>query len=410
MGGPYNLEEKIKVSGSEHSLNPIDKLYHICIGLLPFLYLFNVPGLNMSFGTILIILFTPHALFYVYNGLKRGGRSRISAFPFLLFYTYRMFRYEGNITGILLCLASFINLWGISYGSIRIREIRKIIEAFALVNLVLLVLQLLAYYSAHIRITYIPQQLLHSEFQQSSLITQSFGLYRPSALFLEPAHYSQYCCFAFISVLFPISEEKPNFKRAALIGIGCILTTSGMGIGLTFGILVWYIILNQTSKGTKLFSILKWIPIIAIAVIILLQIPFFQTAVQRVMSDVDGYNAIQGRTSNWGRAIGTMTGKDLWFGYGYSARYPWYLSGLPDTIYKYGLVAVILEFFCFIYLMLKKTGNYVWCCCITFIALFCVAHLTSFQLQVFYFGIIIADAVIPNGKRLIKVRFTLRRH
>lgn len=404
------MEEKIKVSGSEHSLNPIDKLYHICIGLLPVLYLFNVPGLNMSFGTILIILFTPHALFYVYNGLKRGGRSRISVFPFLLFYSYIMFRYEGNITGIILCLASFINLWGFSYGSIRIREIRKIIEVFALVNLVLLVLQLLVYYGAHIRITYIPRQLLHSEFQQSSLFTQSYGLYRPTALFLEPSHYSQYCCFAFISALFPISGEKPDLKRAALIGLGCILTTSGMGIGLTFGILVWYIILNQTSKGIKLFSILKWVPIIAIAVIILLQIPSFQTAIARVLSDVDGYNAIQGRTHNWDRAIGTMSGKDLWFGYGYSAKFPYYLAGLPDTIYKYGVMAVILEFLCFLYLMLKKFGNYVWCCCIVFIMLFCFAHLTSFYIQVFYFGIIIADAVIPNGKRLLRVRFCLRRH
>ena len=371
------------------------------------LYLYNVPGLDISLGTVLIILFIPHSLLYVYNGMQRYGRSRISVVPFLIFYFYVLFRYEGNVAGILLCLASFINILGISYGSIQIKRIREIIEIFSLVNLVLIALQLLAYYGAHIRINYVPQQLLHYEFQQSSLFTQSDGLYRPSALFLEPAHYSQYCCFAFISALFPADGAKPNLKRAALIALGCILTTSGMGIALTFGIMVWYILLNQTSKGPKLVSVIKWIPVVAIVIVVLLKFPFFQTAIQRVVGDVDGYNAIRGRTHNWSSAIGTMSGRDLWFGYGYSAKYPFYLAGLPDTIYKYGVVAVILEFFCFLYLMLKKLDNYVWCCCIVFILLFCFAHLTSFYIQVFYFGIIVADAIQSNRRRII--RYKIRR-
>lgn len=398
------MEEKIALITKERKLNAIDKVYHFCIGLLPVLYLFNVPVLNISLGTILIILFIPHSLYYVLMG-KQHIKRTVSIVPFLFFYVYLLLRYKGNITGTLLCVASFVNLWGIANGSIQAKEIRKVIETFALVNLALIVLQVLAYYGMHIRIVYVPKQLLHSEFQESFLFEQSGGLYRPTALFLEPSHYSQYCCFALISTLFPEKGKKPNIKRAALIGLGCALSTSGMGIALTVAIFVWYAILNQTSKGTKLFSILKWTPMVLIVAVIFLQIPIFQTALQRVFSDVDGYNAIEGRTHNWGQAIGTMSGKDLWFGYGYNAKFPYYLAGLPDTIYKFGLLSVIFEFLCFAFLMVKKIDNYVWCCSIAFMVLFCVAHLTSFYIQIFYYGLIIVDIMKPSSEYKLKVQY-----
>ena len=102
--------------------------------------------------------------------------------------------------------------------------------------------------------------------------------------------------------------------------------------------------------------------------------------------------------------MGMMKGKDLLLGYGYDAKFNYYLAGLPDTIYKFGVAAVILEFCCFAYPMLKKCSNYVWCCSVVFMILFVFAHLTSFYIQVFYMGIIIADAVVP-GKQLLKVKF-----
>ena len=394
----YQSEQKTKING-------ISKAYHICIGLLPVLCLLNVPGVNISLGTVLLILFVPHALFEVVQCLK-NGKLRVSSFFFFVFYLYMIFRADGSSTRIVLCIAAYINLLGICCGSIKTEKIRKIIEVFAIINFVLIVMQILSYYGLHHRIQYIPQALIHREFKESYVFRDLSGLYRPSALFLEPSHYAQYCCFALISVLFP-SDGKVDLKKAAMIGLGCILTTSGMGIMLTFGIFVWYIIFNRTSKGIKLFNILKWVPVIAIGIVVLLQIPFFQTAIQRVFSSVEGYNAISGRTGQWDRAIGPMKGSVLWLGYGNSASYPYYLTGLADTIYKYGVVGVILQFVCFLHLMLRKFGNFVWCCCIVFILLFCFAHLTSFYVQVFYFGIVVADAIQSNRRRII--RFKIRR-
>lgn len=381
--------------------NPVtffDDFYHLCIALLPVLYIINVPGLNISLGTIILIGFVPHSLICVIKGLNR--KNRIKAIPFLIFYIYLIFRSDGNVTRIILCCAAFLILYGQMRGGINNDKIRKIIEVFALFNVALLLLQVVSYYGLHIRIQYIPRNLIYEEYQNAYVFRDFSGLYRPSALFLEPSHFSQYCIFALISALFPAHGTQPNMKKAFAIGLGCILTTSGMGIGLTAGVFAWYVILNRQRIDKKILNIMRLIPVLVIALLILSRTEFFQIALQRIFSTVEGYNAISGRTHNWDDAIGSMHGNLLWFGYGDSQTYRLYLTGLADTIYKYGVMCVVLEGICFLYLMMKKVDNFVWCCCIVFATLFCVAHITNFVSQVFYFGILIADASIPKESRL----------
>ena len=385
------MEKIIYKNGyAKKNLYFVEEVYHFCVALMPILYLINVPILDISLGTVLLFVFIPHSIIYIYEGIKKlkGG---VSVIPFLLFYAYIISRADGGMARIMLCSAVFINIWGIMYGSIKIQKICKIIEGFALINLVLILMQILCHYIFRVNIQYIPQSIIHSEFQGSYVFSGTSGMNRPSSLFLEPSHYSQYCCFAIISALFP-STGKANLKKALLIAAGCIMTTSGMGIMLSFGIFAWYIFLNQGNKGvSKVISAFKWCVIIVIILIILLQIPFFQDALKRVFLELDGYNAIRGRLGQWGSAIRPMRGKTLLMGYGDKADYPYYLAGLADTIYKYGVICVALEFYCFLYLMFKKKENYVWCCSAVFLILFCFAHLTSVYVQIFYFGIIIAE-------------------
>lgn len=375
------------------SLEFLDGFYHLCIALLPVLYIINVPGLNISLGTAILLGFVPHSVVFILKGINK--KSRVSAFIFLVFYIYLIFRSDGNVARIVLCCATFLILYGQMKGAINNTKMRSIIETFAIINVLLLVIQVISYYILHFQIQYIPRNLIYEEYQNAYVFRESSGLYRPSALFLEPSHFSQYCIFALISVLFPV-KGKANMKKAFAIGLGCILTTSGMGIALTFGVFAWYMVLNRQSIDKKILNILKWIPVLIIALFILSKTAFFQTALQRVFSTVEGYNAVSGRTHNWDDAIGSMHGQLLWLGYGDSQNYELYLTGLADTIYKYGVICVILEGLCFLYLMIKKVDNFVWCCCIVFAILFCVAHITNFVAQAFYFGIIIADANIPK--------------
>ena len=373
-------------------------LYHLCVALLPVLYIINVPRLNISLGTLILLGLVPHSMIFILKGMNR--KNRIRPMIFLALYIYLLFRSDGNVTRIILCCVAFVILYGLMKGAANTGRLRKIIETFALINVILLLAQVVSYYILNYRIQYIPRDLIYEEYQNAYVFRDSAGLYRPSALFLEPAHFSQYCIFALISVLFP-EQGKADLRKAFAIGLGCILTTSGMGIVLTFGVFGWYMVLNRQSIDKKFFNMLKLLPVLAIALLILWNTAFFQTAIQRIFSTVEGYNAMSGRTHNWNNAIGTMRGTALWFGYGDSRNYELYLTGLADTIYKYGIICVVLQALCFFYLMKKKTDNFVWCCSIVFMALFCVAHLTNFVAQVFYFGIIIADAGVAKKKRAV---------
>ena len=370
-------------------------LYHFCIALIPVLYIFKFPVLNISLGTVVILAVVPYSIMYILKGINKN--YHIHSYVFLLFYVYLILRSDGNTTRIVLCISTFLILWGQMKGATDNARIRNIIEVFALINVALLVIQVVSYYGVHIHIQYLPRVLIYEEYQESYVFRELSGLYRPSALFLEPSHFSQYCIFALISALFPASGPV-RMKRAIAIGTGCILTTSGMGIALTFGVFAWYVFLNKQRINKKLLIIIGCIPVLLVALLVLSRTAFFQTAIQSVFSNVDGYNAVSGRIHNWDDAIGTMHGSLLWFGYGDNYNYKLYLTGLADMIYKYGILSIVLEGSCFLYLMIKKKNSYIWCCCVVFIILFCVAHITNFVAQVFYFGILIADASVEKTK------------
>jgi len=381
-------------------IDMLDNIHHICIALISVLYVIKVPIINLSLGTIIILAFVPRSIYFIIRNFNT--KCNISAAFFFVFYLYLLFRSDGNVMRIILCCSAFLNLFGIIKGSIDVIKLRKIIEIFALVNVVLLVFQVVAYYGIHLKIQYIPRSLIYEEYRDSYVFRNDGGLYRPSALFLEPSHFSQFCIFALLSTLFPL-DNKVKIKRALAIGMGCVLTTSGMGILLTCCVFSWYMVMSKESVDKKVRRIFKLLPVFLIALLILSQTAFFHTALDRVFSNVNGYNAVSGRTHNMDDAVGKMTGTTFLFGYGDHVNYRLYLTGLADSIYKYGLVCVLLEALCFIYMMLKKRDNFVWCCCIIFSVLFCVAHVTNFVSQVFYFGIIVTDAnVAKNNNNISK--------
>lgn len=384
------------------SVSLATQIFQYCVALMPVLYLLNVPFLNVSLGTVLLIAFLPYSAFYIVCGVANQGSKPLKLtgmLLFALFYLYLCLRADGSISTILLALATLVHMCGMLCGSVQLKKIRKILVTYAMISVGLVVIQTVAYYLLNWRIQYLPQVFVHEQFQESYIFSEESGLFRPSALFLEPSHFAQYCCFAIIAVLFP-ADGKADVERAAVISVGCILTTSGMGIALTCGILVWYFVAEYLVSGKiKNYSwkkIFVFIAAVVVTIIVVCQIPFVKLALQRVFSSVDGYNAIVGRLGlwKWQDAIGTMDTKALLFGYGNSAEYGYYLTGLVDTIYKFGLVGVALEVACIGWLMFRKRSNSVWCAGLSFLLLFVLAHLTSFFIQIFYFGLIIADEVV----------------
>lgn len=388
-----------KSSFLSKSLSLSTLLFQYCVALMPVLYLLNVPILNISLGTVLLIVFLPYSGFFVVGWLKqknRDSKNYMGMLLFALFYLYLSLRSGGGLNTIVLSAATMVHLWGMLCGSVQMEKIRRILVTYAMISVGLVVIQTVAYYLLNWRIQYLPQVFVHQQFHESYIFREEGGLFRPSALFLEPSHFAQYCCFAILSVLFP-SDGEADLERAIVIAAGCVLTTSGMGIALTCGIAVWYFVAEYLVSGKiKTYrpkQILLAALIFVVSVVLVCLLPFVRTALQRVFSTVDGYNAIIGRLGLWKLkdAIGTMEFVPLLVGYGSSAEYEYYLTGLADTIYKYGLVGLVLELVCFGWLLYRKRSNYVWCTCLSFLALFIVAHLTGFFVQLFYFGLVIAD-------------------
>lgn len=381
------------------SLSLATVLFQYCVALMPVLYLLNVPVLNVSLGTILLLVFLPYSGYHIVRQIKKVGRkpkNLVGLILFALFYLYLCLRSDGSLQTIVLALSTLVHLCGMFCGSVQLEKVRRILVTYAMISVGLVVIQMVAYYLLNWRIQYLPQVFVHEQFRESYIFREEGGLFRPSALFLEPSHFAQYCCFAMIALLFP-PEGKVDLERAAVIAVGCILTTSGMGIALTCGIAAWYFIVEYLVSGKiKTYrpkQILLAVLIFAVGAFLVCLIPFVRTALQRVFSTVDGYNAIAGRLGLWKLqdAIGTMEFVPLLFGYGNSAEYGYYLTGLADTIYKQGLVGLVLELACFGWLMFRKRSHYVWGVCLSFILLFVMAHLTSFFVQLFYFGLVIAE-------------------
>ena len=386
------------------SLSLATVLFQYSVALMPVLYLLNVPILNVSLGTILLILFLPYSGYHIIRYYKENGKKLkkieniAGMILFALLYLYFCVRSGGGLNTVVLSVATLAHMWGMLCGSVQLDKIRRILVTYAMISVGLVLIQTVAYYLLQWRIQYLPQVFVHEQFRESYIFRDEGGLFRPSALFLEPSHFAQYCCFAIISVLFP-SEGKADLERAIVIAIGCVLTTSGMGIAMTCGIAVWYFIVeylvggkikNYRPRQIALFGLAC-----AVGAFLVVQIPFIKTALQRVFGSVDGYNAIVGRLGlwKWQDAIGTMKIGRLLFGYNNTAEYGYYLPGLADTIYKFGIIGVILEIACFGWLMYRKRSNYVWGTCLSFLLLFVMAHLTSFFVQIFYFGLVIADIV-----------------
>ena len=103
---------------SSRSLSLATVLFQFCVALMPVLYLLNVPVLNVSLGTILVILFLPYSGYHIVRCYKEN-RKQIKSFEnlagmllFALFYLYFCLRSGGGLNTIVLSIGTLAHLWG----------------------------------------------------------------------------------------------------------------------------------------------------------------------------------------------------------------------------------------------------------------------------------------------------------
>lgn len=188
----------------------------------------------------------------------------------------------------------------------------------------------------------------------------SSGLFRPSAYFLEPAHFSRYCIIALVSLLFP-NVDRPFTIKTVVITIALLLTLSGFGIMLTA--LVWglYLILGEGRYSRKNIgrNFLILIGALMLVLLVFFVSPSFQSAVARFTGS-EGDNAIYGRIGNYYLFVQYLQGFSQIWGMGYKnlplrgmTDVTHYFTGILELMYCQGIVGTILFVMLYILMMLK---------------------------------------------------------
>ncbi len=364
------------------SLVNTGKLYTSFLSILPVISIYRMPGMAISLATVLTAL----AMIYAAISLIRR-KIKISFLilqPFLVYLFYIVTK--SSLSFILLCVALMIHVLAIGTGIVNEKRLRRIIETISVIAAVSVIMQQLIHITTGIHIPLYIGSLFIGEMkeQYSVALTTSVidGLYRPSAFFLEPAHFTQYCIIGLGTTLF---AERPDFKKAALISFGIFATTSGMGLVSTFIMWGWwYVTRYKMSIGKMILLLISAV----VLVFILNNISFTHNIISRITADPDSgdYNAIYGRIWWWDTYFGDFSLSAFMFGFGMdSLPEDAYFTGFMKQLYCYGIIGTTLLIL-FLILLLIKSNNLGRACIIIYTLLFFFADLTGYVDLLFYFG------------------------
>ena len=176
-------------------------------------------------------------------------------------------------------------------------------------------------------------------------LTSGFGVegsssFRPSGLFLEPSHMSQYCLpFLLWQAFDPVKSEK-RLPFLIVVSLGVVLTGSGMGVLGVAAILLAYFVSKAGKNALMIFAIaaLFFISLLAF------QTDFMQSVMERLFTAnvSGGGNAFEARIDN---GMEIYFAKDIVvqiFGSGFGNVPASYMNGLEYVLNTLGIVGVVL--------------------------------------------------------------------
>ena len=193
-----------------------------------------------------------------------------------------------------------------------------------------------------------------SELYSANSLTYLSLNFRPSGLFFEPAHMSQYCLPYIIWQLFDKRYTLGRLRNVIITLLGILASGSAMGICLSTAFLLLYIFVNM--KKNVLF-------ILPLAVVIILVIVFLRSEYgmnviyKRLFTDaIDvGGNAIEGRIGRGYDFFFTKGWIERCIGSGYGNVPLIYLNGLEYILNTVGIVGLI--WFLFSMINIKNSSS-----------------------------------------------------
>lgn len=321
------------------------KIVSSIIALLPIIAFVKVPGLSVGLGMFVLILLTPWLIFV---NLTRFQLNDVFKFlGLILFCSYSVFCSVGNTQNIVGYILVMIWVMGTYKYLIDENYLFGIMEFVAILASIIVVAQTLCHYVLGFHLISNIPVLLKDDIAAQYFVSivsgiEESGMYRPSAFFLEPSHFAQYEIVVLLWLLLK-SNSKNRMKFALVISIGIVMTSSGMGIAMVVGAWIVYTILGMNLKKRE--NVVKSMILVAggfLFVMLCLRLPFFQTAVNRVVVTGNGYNAIDGRLFFWDYYFKPLTSMQFVWGCGYVTELDKYMTGFMMLLYCSGVVGVVL--------------------------------------------------------------------
>lgn len=385
---------------------PSGKGYALFIAVLPVFMMYKVPVIGLGVSTTMIIIGFFYAALIIFKDFQEHGwllRIAKITIPFLVYLVYATQRSIGDMTNAIQIILVAFHLIAIATGAVNAAYLKRCIVWISVFAASLVMLQTVLYYALGVHLPCIISSLCLDNLSSygewiSTGVRSIDNMYRPSAFFLEPSHFSQYTFVALIMLLFC---EEPKIKTAGWISLGIVATTSGMGMGLVAGIWICYLFrgLRSLPFFQKVIRFILFFAAAIIIIMILYQIPFFQSALSRVFSPIahskKNYNAIWGRTLYWETYISPLNGKELIFGLGYKELPAQYFTGLMELIYCSGIVGVVFFYIMFLTAAVRATGISRMIALII-CGLIPIANLTSFINMTYYIGVVVCFYLEDN--------------
>lgn len=324
-------------------------LFSAIISVLPLLN--NIRGFfTMSFALDLLIFCAPFIVFLLFF---RHSNVAV-AIPVLILSLYTLIRSDGNYTNAIVFTLVAVYLIATLSRFFDMHLIFKIIIFFSCVASILVIIQTISYYlfGKYLQMVWLDicRYDIINDFSEKIISGKSAGssLFRPAGFFLEPSHFAQYTAIGLADLLFSTRPVKNRAGKVILISLGLVCSTSGMGVMVLIGEFILYAVLHMKGKllGTNILRVTAYCVLAAGIFVALTQINMFNLTVQRVFGEVDGYNAISGRTGAWNVYIANMSGTELLFGRGMASMSElnpiFFITGSVFLIYTLGIIGAIL--------------------------------------------------------------------
>lgn len=338
--------------------NITSKVFSVTIAFLPLIAFVKVPGMEMGLGMFLLFVLLPWLLLYNLTKLQLDDLAKFSGL--ILFCAYSVFCSRENLSDVIGFV--IIMIWAIGTYKYLIDEklVFGIMSTVSIVASVIVLIQLLCHYVLGFNLApYIPFLIKDSTLEQYSHVinagVDNWGMYRPSAFFLEPSHFSEYAVVPLLWLL--LNKKKRNSEKIALfISIGILLTRSGMGSAMVIGGWIAYYIKGlDLKKNENVVNAVLVVVGAIVAFLLLLKLPFFQSAVNRVVATQDDYNAINGRLFFWDHYFSHFSFSQFVWGEGYNTvKLDKYMTGFMKLLYCSGIIGVLLFYFMLLQHVTKK--------------------------------------------------------